>query len=444
MFISNDLLETRSDLYNIEPKGIGTPEVESLTSYLTRLATAHNITTGKLLRYLSENELVNTNMRSVSTRSAAYNGNGENNKQITYSLEKLTGRSDLKHLSLYDFSSILQNGKELKLYKSWCPSCLLIDELKYGEVYERLIWQFEVIKLCQRHNCQLETECPRCHKQNPLLSSLSPIGYCHYCQSKLSNSYPNKFTIYQERDLQQYFFKEIGLLLSLTFKEREKLNKEIKFSNIIKNILSQIRDRYALNGNMFTNYLGIGSNQLSAWKHGSSRPSLLNLLKISYVLDTNIKNLFLNEINITNIKNFPQKYNKYIKFKNRGDYTSQEIEKNIEVVLKNLNYYEKFSLNEVANKIGYKHASNLRTQYPEIYKKISTRRLKYLEQRRKVRTKKMEDEISEAMLRLYSKGLHPTPYRVNRELEKQIVFLEPSNLAIYDKVYKEFIGKLKE
>ncbi|MEM9271562.1 MAG: hypothetical protein AAGA80_01180, partial [Cyanobacteria bacterium P01_F01_bin.143] len=32
---------TRSRLYHLEPVGIGTPHVESLTSYISRLAEAH-------------------------------------------------------------------------------------------------------------------------------------------------------------------------------------------------------------------------------------------------------------------------------------------------------------------------------------------------------------------------------------------------------------------
>nr|WP_236116925.1 TniQ family protein [Hassalia byssoidea] len=39
----------RSRLYNLEPIGIGTPYVESLTGYVIRLAEQHCITTRQLL-----------------------------------------------------------------------------------------------------------------------------------------------------------------------------------------------------------------------------------------------------------------------------------------------------------------------------------------------------------------------------------------------------------
>lgn len=41
----------RSRLYRLEPIGIGTPEVESLSSYLNRLAQAHCVTVTTLIRH---------------------------------------------------------------------------------------------------------------------------------------------------------------------------------------------------------------------------------------------------------------------------------------------------------------------------------------------------------------------------------------------------------
>src|SRR3982074_3360598 len=41
----------RSRLYSLEPIGIGTPEVESLSSYLNRLAQAHCVTVSALIAH---------------------------------------------------------------------------------------------------------------------------------------------------------------------------------------------------------------------------------------------------------------------------------------------------------------------------------------------------------------------------------------------------------
>lgn len=41
----------RSRLFNLEPIGIGTPYIESLRSYIGRLASEHTVRTGDLIKY---------------------------------------------------------------------------------------------------------------------------------------------------------------------------------------------------------------------------------------------------------------------------------------------------------------------------------------------------------------------------------------------------------
>src|SRR5438045_1757703 len=45
-------ISTRSVLYRLEPIGIGTPQVECLTSYISRVAEAHCVYPGILMRKL--------------------------------------------------------------------------------------------------------------------------------------------------------------------------------------------------------------------------------------------------------------------------------------------------------------------------------------------------------------------------------------------------------
>src|SRR5699024_3050263 len=47
--IVDNFLSSRTDLYNIKPIGIGTPYVESLSSYISRIAENHNLAVSPLL-----------------------------------------------------------------------------------------------------------------------------------------------------------------------------------------------------------------------------------------------------------------------------------------------------------------------------------------------------------------------------------------------------------
>ena len=49
MMLRPPLLGPRTRLYHLEPRGLGTPQVESLTGYVMRLAEAHRVTTSRLV-----------------------------------------------------------------------------------------------------------------------------------------------------------------------------------------------------------------------------------------------------------------------------------------------------------------------------------------------------------------------------------------------------------
>lgn len=100
----------RSHLYNIEPVGIETGLVESLSSYLIRAAYEHNITVGCLI-----NKMVFTEMnKNYLVRSAIHGGNRfyegaktingymDNSTEFVRIMELLTSRTDLSNLTLYN------------------------------------------------------------------------------------------------------------------------------------------------------------------------------------------------------------------------------------------------------------------------------------------------------------------------------------------------------
>src|SRR5215472_8820879 len=101
----------RSRLYSLEPIGIGTPEVESLSSYLNRLAQAHCVTVTTLIAH----ELLPHISTPARVRQAAplsrggLRGLGQPLAQRIYGLgrtaatwvnglEMVTGRRDLRFL----------------------------------------------------------------------------------------------------------------------------------------------------------------------------------------------------------------------------------------------------------------------------------------------------------------------------------------------------------
>ncbi len=91
-------LPQRSRLNHLPSIGVETPFIESLTSYITRLAESHSISisvlmTRELAPLLNKHYIQNGVTKGLSTllnRGAALNSKGELAQQLVDSLEKLT------------------------------------------------------------------------------------------------------------------------------------------------------------------------------------------------------------------------------------------------------------------------------------------------------------------------------------------------------------------
>lgn len=164
-----NLLSKRTVLYNLQPEGIGTPYIESLTSYITRLATIHNVNTSTLLRKIIAPVLSIDYLRkdlsqgfTTSTRNMI-NKNCSITLDYVEALELLTGREDLRNLTMLNWEGIFPS-KLIGSYRKWCPSCFNQMIADSRNIYEPLIWYLEAIKKCDVHKIQLRDECTNCNK----------------------------------------------------------------------------------------------------------------------------------------------------------------------------------------------------------------------------------------------------------------------------------------
>ncbi len=94
----------RSALFSLEPVGVGTPWVESLTSYIARLAWAHMVFPGVLMNKLLEPLVPSGHARilhiSHGKKTNLLNATGLRARLAVQFLETLTLRQDLRHLTL--------------------------------------------------------------------------------------------------------------------------------------------------------------------------------------------------------------------------------------------------------------------------------------------------------------------------------------------------------
>jgi hypothetical protein len=185
-------LPPRSILYSIEPIGIGTPYVESLASYINRLAVEHSISVADLfakiimVRYGNEFFSRKDIHGYLWKMLGAINNVSETNANIVRIMSELTARSDLKHLTLACLEDLNTNSVFSKI-KRYCPKCYEEWKTIGSTIYDPLIWNFNLIKICPIHKIYLIDKCTNenCAGNFTILKSYSMPGYCPHCHQWL-------------------------------------------------------------------------------------------------------------------------------------------------------------------------------------------------------------------------------------------------------------------
>lgn len=201
------VMPKRSHLYSLKPVGRGTSGVESLTSYMARLAQTHGISVATLIRYkLTPLLVLHSQSQRLSkedaTRSAfsiwykdpmmLQEGTAEcwldgtqRVEKVVEVLEELTLQQNLRYLTMLPWSRLVSLKHAFRSEQLWCPACYQDWRESEYILYEPLLWAFEVIKVCPRHQRYLQTWCLYCHSLQPFLKLQVRPGYCSECRAWL-------------------------------------------------------------------------------------------------------------------------------------------------------------------------------------------------------------------------------------------------------------------
>jgi transcriptional regulator with XRE-family HTH domain len=287
----------RSVLYQLPPIGIGTPNVESLTSYLTRLASSHTVTVGALLEYevarLINKKYSAANLQSISRLRGAVNSVGSMTRDLVCALEQLTIQQDLHLLTMLSFGDIVSSRNLFRDVRSWCPHCYQEWHERGDILYEPLLWSLKPVKYCLTHQTALIDKCPNCQQHNPPFSGKSQLGFCSRCHSWLGQVPGKKVSVCQEdTELELWRVEAIGALLAIGVKSRDRLS-----AVHISQQLSMLANE-ATSGNLaaLSRRLKIPKNTLWLWCSGEVVPSLESSLRICGHFDITLIQFFTGEM----------------------------------------------------------------------------------------------------------------------------------------------------
>ncbi|MCO5189462.1 MAG: TniQ family protein [Anaerolineae bacterium] len=196
----------RSYLYSPEPLGLGTGMVESLASYLARLASSHYVSATDLLRCLAvqRKESVPKSERweylLTQLQSRRLNAMQMTASHWSQLVAAQTQRKALDQLTLLPWRDLVTPRQITHWSQCWCPCCLEEWKRKGKSIYWPLLWSIRIVTVCPLHQRPLENHCDRCQKQIPALACNTPLGFCPKCGNWLGAAIQTKTSDRQQND----------------------------------------------------------------------------------------------------------------------------------------------------------------------------------------------------------------------------------------------------
>jgi hypothetical protein len=371
--------KSHSRLYSLEPIGIGSLIVESMTSYIVRLSEEHSVYprtlfTHEIAPLLKQTSLYQNDhnvykyLTAYWKNSSVLNGSAMLTSDMVQALEELTSHHDLRFLTMLTWQYVFSIRKLLRRTRAWCPICYQEWRDKNQILYEPLLWSLEVINVCHQHRLRLQTHCPNpsCNQLQLPLSPHAQLGYCSQCNSWLG-SLPQReveeLLVFEDEEWewQQWIVHAVGDLLSAAPALSETPQGE--------RILSTI-DLYAEKltmGQRETLVRQLGCHYVRDWFYKERTRQLSQLLYFCFRLGASPIQLLLGNIEEVAIeKHAPADWPKRRYRKFDGERTRQILE----TILRSEDASP--SMEEVAGQLGY-HPRQLYERFPELCRAISAK-----------------------------------------------------------------------
>lgn len=379
----------RSRLYHLEPMGLGTFYVESLTSYIERLASAHNVTARNLLLFEIAPLVKQHSISKLIRNSFCVNHffkkhlNGMSKKASSYvhALEALTLCKDLYFLTMLPWVEITDIRGSFRSNSAWCPACYEEWRLAKKVIYEPLIWSFSPVEICPFHHQPLVFQCPSCNRASALITAYSEPGYCYSCRAWLGRELIsiNTFKLeISELERQESIVANIGEILAVapslaSLPSRERIAKIFSiYADLLQGNIAEL-----------TRILKISRDNICTWITGESLPTINSLLQICNSLNISLLSFLTSELTSPHLqqviqKSLDQKPLDCAIKKSRIQKKLLTLEQKLQVLEDALHEFPPPSVLAVAKRHGYTTEVGLRKpQTLDSFSKVVTRHTSY-------------------------------------------------------------------
>jgi AraC-like DNA-binding protein len=382
----------RSRFYNLEPVGLGSSNVESFTSYVSRLASAHCISPRILLTHECA-PIVHVSLstpRFFDRHWKQINGSGCSRTDWIGAFERLTRQDNLRFLTFRTFRNVLSPSHLIRSERAWCPLCLDLQRSGEHTIYEPLLWSLEAVSICDKHRCLLELRCRICQtKQKVLLTTYIP-GYCANCKEWLGSSEVCQITAANSDDNEWsvWVSSNIGRLLA----EAPRLSSP-PTTEMARASLSRCIDRICGgNVSLFTRIVSL-SRQTVDPLYEPSLQSLNSVLKICYKLGLSPLEFLVGQAGINETKRE--------KLITRLD----EREHLREVFLIALDEVPPPTIYDVCRRAGYRFQQDVLELCPDLFKALQLKRKAVVQPGGPIRVRISDEKVRDAFEAAFRKPM---------------------------------------
>jgi hypothetical protein len=450
----------RSRLYSLEPIGIGTPQTESLTSYISRLAAAHSVRVrdlviGELLAHIKPQHRADgrhANLPGAFWRSETRTLNGTRSlaRRMMHGLEEETGRRDLRFLTLLTWSEVLSVHQLQKTTRAWCPGCFQDWRDRGQTIYDPLLWTLAPVTVCAPHKRPLRTICPfpDCRRPSPWLGLgyRSRPGHCAHCGGWLGSSGDESGTPEQKLVMEDavrshaWIFDALGELIAAAPGLPRRPQRDDVLSGINAAFRAPASCKITIYRGSWTRHLGLASGTVSMWRQGRTLPSLWSLLVVCSQMGISPLQLVRGEIDENDMAAEVAKAAPDIRLQRppiqHARIDPVAIRHALEAVLAS-DELPPPSIRLVADRLGHTNAT-LRHDFRELCRSIASRDRCYQEAHDARRRTRLRERVRDAAIALTQHGVYPSANHIADLLNDRNVMRSRTARA----AWREVLGEL--
>lgn len=285
---------TFNQIIRLEPIGIGTPLVESLSSYVSRIAQFHTLSVKDMVKGYFQPELAsirrlekNADKSKLTVKEMC--GAGKSAQEWVRVLDEKIHRFPFRQMTMLPFAEFFSPTALICPERMWCPHCY--EEWKKVEaiIYEPLLWSLHNVKCCGIHKIPLECRCQKCGSSMGTATPIINPGHCDACGAWLGGD-PSIIVETQNTGVEAALMKMLTLASDLDCRDNSKL-----VSELLDNLVEK---RMRLDGvPAFSTLLNISPEAIRNWITGDAPPTISQFLKICSQFNLELEDVLMQTVN---------------------------------------------------------------------------------------------------------------------------------------------------